>query len=270
MRKREFQSILLEDLRIRWPGFTIRRVALNQHMPRVERLGEHVHRFAQMLLYLRGEGLQRLGERSLPVGRGTVLVIPPGQPHRFEKTRPVRPICLAIDFETIEPLIWREAATLPPRELARVERQLLSLHAAQRHPDPFSLQSAALIIELLASLAGTVSGAGSRGEGPLTAQVKAFVSRHGFSDLSPGLVADTLVRSLDHLNRRLRAECGVTVGGLLNELRLIEATRLLRSTDTSIGGVGEAVGMDDQNYFARWFRRLTGQTPSRWRAAMRE
>jgi len=270
VRTREFQPILLEDLRIRWPGFTIRRVALNQHMPRVERLGEHVHRFAQMLLYLRGEGQQHLGGRTLPVGRGTVLVIPPGQPHRFEKTRAVRPICLAIDFETAGPSGWQESATLPPGELARIEHQLVRLHEARRRPDPFSLQSAALVVPLLASLAGAVSGTPPRGGGRVTSQVKSVATRHGFSGLSPGLVAASLGRSLDHLNRRLRAESGITLGGLLNELRLAEATRLLRGSDAEIGTVAEAVGMDDQNYFSRWFRRLTGQTPTRWRSAMRE
>jgi AraC family transcriptional activator of pobA len=100
--------------------------------------------------------------------------------------------------------------------------------------------------------------------------VKSVATRHGFSGLSPGLVAASLGRSLDHLNRNLRAESGITLGGLLNELRLAEATRLLRGSDAEIGAVAEAVGMDDQNYFSRWFRRLTGQTPTRWRAAMRE
>jgi AraC-like DNA-binding protein len=270
VRTREFQPILLENLKIRWPGFTIRRVALNQHMPRVERLGEHVHRFAQMLLYLRGEGQQHLGDRTLPVGRGTVLVIPPGQAHRFEKTRAVRPICLAIDFETTGPPGWRESAILPPGELARIEQQLVLLHETRRRPDPLSIQSAALVVPLLASLAGAVSGSNPRSGGPVTSQVKSVATRHGFSGLSPGLVAASLKRSLDHLNRRLRAESGVTVGGLLDELRLAEATRLLRGSDAEIGTVAAAVGMDDQNYFARWFRRLTGQTPSRWRSAMRE
>jgi AraC-like DNA-binding protein len=239
-------------------------------MPRVERLGEHVHRFGQILLYLRGEGRQHLGARTLPVGRGTVLVIPPGQPHRFEKTRPARPICLAIDFETVDPLLWRETAALRARELARIEQQLVLLHAAQRRPDPFSLRPAALIVPLLASLAAVVSDSANPPGGPVTSLVKSCATRHGLVGLSPRVVAASLDRSLDHLNRQLQTEGGTTVGGLLNELRLAEAARLLTSSDIGIGAVAEGVGMDDANYFSRWFRRRTGQTPSRWRAAMRE
>jgi AraC family transcriptional activator of pobA len=32
-----------------------------------------------------------------------------------------------------------------------------------------------------------------------------------------------------------------------------------------VGDVAEAVGMLDQNYFARWFRQQTGRVPSAWR-----
>ncbi|MCB1203354.1 MAG: helix-turn-helix domain-containing protein [Verrucomicrobiae bacterium] len=270
MRKREFQPILLENLRIRWPGFTIRRVALNQHMPRVERLGEHVHRFAQMLLYLRGEGRQHLGGQAMPVERGTVLVIPPGRPHRFEKTRPVRPICLVIDFESEKTLDWSGRAVMGARDLAAIERWLLALHEQQRSHDDFSIQTAALILRLLARLERAVNGnKNSVPEGPVAASVRSIVSRRGFNALTPGNVAADLGRTLDHLNRQLHAETGATTGGLLNQLRLDEATRLLQRSDGSVGDIAAAVGMDDQNYFSRWFRKQTGQTPTRWRAAMR-
>ena len=90
------------------------------------------------------------------------------------------------------------------------------------------------------------------------------------AEASPGSVAGNLHRTLDHLNRQLRAEIGTTVGGLLNRLRLEEVTRALRTTGRGIGEISSAIGMDDQNYFARWFRKQTGQTPTHWRAAMRE
>jgi len=267
---KEFQSVLLEDLKIRWPGFAIRRVALNQHMPRVEKLGEHVHRHSQLLLYLRGAGIQHLAGETVPVGRGSVLVIPPGRPHRFEKTRAVRPICLVIDFETVEPPTWREVGVLGARDLALVERWLVSLHEQHLRADEFSIQTATLILRLVASLE-TALGSGNHSEsvGPFSASVRKVAKREGLAGLTPGKVARSLKRTLDHLNRQLQTEIGTTVGGLLNRLRLEEATRELRTTERSIGEIAAAIGIDDQNYFARWFRKQTGQTPTRWRAAMR-
>ncbi len=272
MARREFQPILLEDLRIRWRGFAVRRFALNQHMPRVERLDEHVHRFSQLLVYLRGEGTQHLGDRSVPVRRGSVLHVPPGQAHRFAKTRSVRPICLAIDFEADAAAAWSESAVLAPGDLARIERWLVRLHGLRRQGDAFSLQTAALVLRLLARLEELVSAPEGRiGEegGPVAAAVRRVAARRGFAGLTPRSVAAELGRSLDHLNRQLRSEAGTTVGGILDRLRLAEATAALRGGTLPIGEIASAVGMDDQNYFARWFRRQTGQTPTRWRAAMR-
>jgi AraC-like DNA-binding protein len=239
-------------------------------MPRVEKLGEHVHRFSQILLYLRGTGVQHLGMGTQPVDRGSVLVIPPGQSHRFEKTRAVRPICLAIDFDTVEPVTWTGHAVLGVRDLALVERWLLSLHEQHRRRDDCSIQTASLILRLLSRLERAVNGSDERGaDGPVAASVRSVALRQGLAALTPGAVATALGRTLDHLNRQLQTECGTTVGGILNRLRLDETTRLLRGSDRGIGEIAAAIGMDDQNYFTRWFRKQTGQTPTRWRAAMR-
>ena len=266
---KEYQSILLEDLRIRWPGFVIRRVALNQHMPRVERLGEHLHRFSQLLVYLRGAGVQHLGGREVRVGRGTVLVVPAGVSHRFEKTRSLRPVCLVLDFEVESLPPWRPFATLGARDLALVERWLLALRELQGGREVSSVQVAAVILRLLARLEAALSVERPVSRGPHAAAVEAAVRRMGWSEVRPGRVAGALGRSLDHLNRQLQAERGVTVGGFLQEMRLARAQELLRETDIGIGAVGDAIGMPDQNYFARWFRKKTGQSPTRWRVAMR-
>lgn len=268
-----FQPILLEDLRIRWPGFTIRRVALNQHMPRIEALGEHRHRHAQILLYLRGEGVQHLGQREVPVRRGSALFVPPAQAHRFEKARAVQPICLVIDFETVEPPPWRESTVLASGDLAGIERRLVSLHQLHQtrggQPDDFSIGAASLILRILVILRDAFQAEeASRGAGPATHSVLRQIQRQGLAVATPGSVAAALGRSLDHLNRTLRAEGGQTLGELINSARLEHCAGLLRDPQRAIGEVAAAAGMPDANYFARWFRRQTGQSPSRWRAAM--
>lgn len=267
---KEFQPILLENLQIRWPGFRIRRIALNQHMPRVESLSEHVHRYAQVLLYLRGSGIQHLGETAVPVKRGSILVIPPGKAHRFVKSRAIRPICLAIDFETVEAVIWREESILNSRDLALVERLLVALHELHLKPDDFSIRTAALILQILSVMQQVVDEIDSRpGGGPVLASVSRVVKRLGFIGLTPGLVAREMGRSLDHLNRQLQTETGLTVGGVLNRFRVEHCGNLLRTTDLDMGAIASTTGFDDQNYFSRWFRKQTGQTPTRWREAMR-
>lgn len=269
---KKLQAILLEDLRIRWPGFTIRRVALNQHMPRIEALGEHRHRHAQILLYLRGEGVQELGERAVPVRRGSAVFIPPSQVHRFAKARSVQPICLVIDFDTVEPPTWRESTVLATRDLAEIEGWLVSLHSLHRDKtrhDDFSIGAASLILRILATLRDAFQTDNTpRETGPVTHSVLRQIQQQGLATVTPGSIADALGRSLDHLNRTLRAESGQTLGERVNQARLEHCEKLLRDPHRGINEVARAAGMPDANYFARWFRRQTGQSPTRWRSAM--
>ena len=50
----------------------------------------------------------------------------------------------------------------------------------------------------------------------------------------------------------------------------LKAREIASETGLPIIDVGTAVGLDDQAYFARFFRRLTGMTPSAFRKAMHE
>ncbi|MEX2578460.1 MAG: AraC family transcriptional regulator [Verrucomicrobiales bacterium] len=266
----ELQSILLEDFEITWPGFALRRVALNQHMPRVEKLSEHRHASHQALLYLRGYGTQHLGEYSFPVRRGSLVVIPPDCRHRFEKARHWRPVCLAVDFHAENAGEWKEESLMSPPGLANIERWLVELNAEEAKPRKSSIRVGSLVLRILSLLEASARPESSSPEpGPVSAAVQRVVDRCGLAGLRPGQVAHELDRSLDHLNRQLRAETGRTVGETLGRVRLERSAELLRAGALSIGEVGSAVGMDDQNYFSRWFRKQTGETPTRWREAMR-
>ncbi len=148
---KELQSILLEDFEISVPGFRLRRLALNQHMPRVEKLSEHVHEWFQALLYLRGHGVQHLDGRAVPVQRGSWLMIPPGCRHRFVKERTIRPVCLAIDFETEErEFTGRREGALSAVELGRIEHLLVSLNEEESRSTPGRLALSALVLQIAA------------------------------------------------------------------------------------------------------------------------
>ncbi len=56
----------------------------------------------------------------------------------------------------------------------------------------------------------------------------------------------------------------------LMELRLHHAESRLTESYLSIGDVALACGFDDQRYFSRFFRRMTGMTPSQYRAQLHQ
>ena len=71
------------------------------------------------------------------------------------------------------------------------------------------------------------------------------------------------------LNRRFREATGRAPGRFLQETRVAEATELLRETNLPVAEVASHVGYEDPGHFATLYRRLTGQSPSRYRAAVR-
>jgi len=67
------------------------------------------------------------------------------------------------------------------------------------------------------------------------------------------------------LYRRVKAQTGLSPKDLRNRHRLREAIRYLRKPRIAIADVASLAGFRSQNYFARFFKRHTGYSPSEWR-----
>jgi len=70
------------------------------------------------------------------------------------------------------------------------------------------------------------------------------------------------------LARRLSA-CGLTFGGLVDQVRFEVAKRLLQEPDARIVDVARSVGFESQGNFTRMFRRVAGLSPTQFRKAIR-
>ncbi len=74
--------------------------------------------------------------------------------------------------------------------------------------------------------------------------------------------------SLARFHRHFRACTGMPPHAYIARRRLHLAQRLLLTTSMGIAGIAEAVGMQDQFYFSRWFRAGSGLCPSRYRSQL--
>lgn len=70
-----------------------------------------------------------------------------------------------------------------------------------------------------------------------------------------------------HLARTFRVHHNCTLGDYVHRLRVEEACRQLALTDAPLSQIALSVGYYDQSHFSRNFKKLTGITPARYRAA---
>jgi AraC family transcriptional activator of pobA len=81
--------------------------------------------------------------------------------------------------------------------------------------------------------------------------------------------ADALAVPQAALSRALVHVTGRTTKELMTDRRMLEAARLLRFSDMSVGEIGHRAGYGDQLYFSRAFKRRFGEAPSVYRERMR-
>jgi AraC family transcriptional activator of pobA len=263
---RHFRSLLINKADIRLPGLRVLAFAVHRHLPEHASVEPHRHPWCQVILYLGGRGLQRFAGGEAQVGPGTLVVMPPGLSHAFERANDRPPLCLMIDFR-LSGARRKPAAvcSLNRSQTTQVRQNLAHLIRAQAGSDgALRWESAAAILQTLITL---LRAADWIERAPAPASAGGPVMRRLLSRLGPATPLQQLVQQSgyqrDHLNRLVKGETGLTLGQLRSQRRLARAKELL-SQGVRVADVAEDVGVLDQSYFARWFRRQTGQAPSRW------
>jgi AraC family transcriptional activator of pobA len=77
--------------------------------------------------------------------------------------------------------------------------------------------------------------------------------------------AELLRVNPEALSGAVKKQTGKTVGTFIRQRILLEAQRLLLHTSLTVSEIAHGVGFEDPSYFIRFFRRLTGKTPSAFR-----
>ncbi len=100
----------------------------------------------------------------------------------------------------------------------------------------------------------------------LVSRVDRYISEHFKDpDLSVLTAASAFNFSSGYFTAQLKRLSGDTFSKRLARYRIEKAKELLRSTDMFIYEIGEAVGIPDQFYFSRIFKRIAGISPMEYR-----
>jgi AraC-like DNA-binding protein len=278
-----FRPILLEELDLQLPGVRLRQLTLNRHLARMREVAAHSHAVSQLILYLGGGGLQIVEGARHAIGPGVLVHIPAGSAHGFHSQMKRAPLALVIDLDWQLPP-GRADLVQAPRVRQLGHQQLRAVRTClgrlselrERRLEPLDLQAFAVILELLEVLLAELEII--RRKPPrhvlhpavrkVRERLRELLAQQEIESLSLEAAAAEAELQPDYLNRLLRRDLGLTFGQLRSQLRLEEAQKALRA-DARVGEAAERAGFEDLNYFARWFRRQTGQAPSAWQKEQR-
>lgn len=90
--------------------------------------------------------------------------------------------------------------------------------------------------------------------------------RYNYAEpLTLAVIAYAANMSVSRLAHLFAEQMGTTVIDYLNTIRIDHAKRLLKTTDTTCTRIAYTVGFNSPAYFARVFKKHTGQTPNEYR-----
>lgn len=72
--------------------------------------------------------------------------------------------------------------------------------------------------------------------------------------------------SPQYLSSHFHEKTGKTLSSYINEMKINEAMRLLKTDQLSLAEISAALGYSSQNYFHKVFQNLIGMTPNEYRA----
>ncbi|MBD2860744.1 helix-turn-helix domain-containing protein [Paenibacillus oceani] len=84
-------------------------------------------------------------------------------------------------------------------------------------------------------------------------------------ECSADFIEKTLDRRYEYLCQIFRKYSGMTISAYIQHLRIQKAKHLLQSSSKTIQEITADVGMKDSFYFSRMFKKIEGETPSRFR-----
>lgn len=255
-------------------------------------VGPHTHNGAEIYVTLSALPDVLLGDQVFAVPAETLIIIPPFCVHQLYHETCVIYERYVINLQDawLKNALFDLAGTLPcffpnnaplllpltspqgirfKKELTDQIRKLLSLSS------PTSPHGLALFFELLAMITDHVHGLNTVHPAlPVSASQKkvneiiSYIQDHISEDLRISDLAEHFYLHPDYLARLFKDHAHVTLGHYLTLQKMATAQKLLREGHT-VSAVSEELGFSSYAYFFKTFQKITGISPSKYRAQYR-
>ena len=118
---------------------------------------------------------------------------------------------------------------------------------------------------MLSRFTGLVFSAPDAKHADTIKKVMEYVNANYMKRITLNDVSEHAAFSVSYLSRIFKEEKGIGLTAYINDVRIRNAKMLLRQNDVSLSQIAYLCGFDDQSYFSKVFKKLTGTTPGRYR-----
>ena len=246
----------------------------------------HAHAEWELYFLLAGERRYFIRDHVLPVAAGDLILVPAGEIHKSLPVGDAPHERISVEFKReFLPHGFEASGTLrlealfeggfrlrlEERDRVRVRGELFRVLDTVREAGTGWEYAAGIILsDLLLYLSGVRHAAGETERASLPQPewfplLLGYIEAHATEPLSLSDAAAAVFLHPSYLSRAFRRITGMTFLDYLSNLRVREARKLLKTSDLPLPAIAERCGFSDATQFGRVFRRVTGQTPGKYR-----
>lgn len=96
-------------------------------------------------------------------------------------------------------------------------------------------------------------------------QAAEYMEQHYKENITAVIVAGEVYLNPSYFSTLFKKVMGISFTRYLNELRVEESKRLLKSEDHAIQDIASDIGYKSQSYYSKVFKKYTGLTPNEYR-----
>jgi AraC-like DNA-binding protein/ligand-binding sensor protein len=153
-------------------------------------------------------------------------------------------------------------------DLKRLEEAYFQTRVLEKKQYEAVVRLLAIFAQHLASLSNQLMVSAEQVESPLVTRAKLFISQHQDEEVSLRQVAAAVNSSAFYFCKMFKQATGLTFTDYLARTRIEKVKNLLLNPHKRISEVAYETGFQSLSQFNRVFRRVTGQSPTVWRAKL--
>jgi len=239
--------------------------------------GKHTHDFYEIKYIISGVGKHIINDAVFPVHSGDVYMIAPGTSHYFESKEKENPVLVynLVDEEAVKLVQDEKLKTLLKKPYIALSDEgqfakniFTELNAEYIRRDAGWRENiTAGFLRILSFMAregqqGALEQSDT--EDPIL-MVKRYIEEHYNESISLDELSVVTHYNPAYLSRYFKSVTGETITSYVQHLRVTRACIWLRESTHSFADIAMRLGYENEEYFRKIFKRITGKTPQEYR-----